>query len=77
MDGELSMVKKSDTEKEAFQAVLRHFGNYAVMGRTLGISRQAVRRWEERGIPVRRVLEIEKLTNVSRTRLRPDVYPPS
>lgn len=41
----------------------------------LGISAQAVCQW--RSIPVRRVLDVERVTGVPREELRPDVYPPS
>jgi hypothetical protein len=41
--------------------------------RVLGISHQTVSKWPV--CPVRRVLEIERLTKVSRGELRSDIYP--
>jgi len=40
----------------------------------LGVSYQAVHKW--RRVPAHRVLEIERLRGISRTTLRPDLYPP-
>lgn len=48
-------------------------GGVAALGRALGISSQAISQWER--APYQRVLEIERLTGVSRHDLRPDVYP--
>jgi DNA-binding transcriptional regulator YdaS (Cro superfamily) len=44
------------------------------LGRKLGIAHQAISNW--RRVPPIRVLEIEKMTGISRYRLRPDVYGP-
>lgn len=43
------------------------------MARALGTSHQAIVQWSR--APVVRVLEIERLTGVSRHELRPDIYP--
>lgn len=42
------------------------------LGAHLGISRQAVQKW--RRAPAERVLEIERITGISRYDLRPDIY---
>jgi DNA-binding transcriptional regulator YdaS (Cro superfamily) len=52
---------------------IRAAGGVRPLGRLLGISGSAIVQWER--TPVLRVLEIERLTGVSRHRLRPDVYP--
>ena len=39
----------------------------------LGISYQAIHKW--RRVPASRVLEIERLRGIDRSRLRPDLYP--
>jgi DNA-binding transcriptional regulator YdaS (Cro superfamily) len=39
----------------------------------LGISTQAVGKW--RRVPAERVIEVERVTGVPRTALRPDLYP--
>lgn len=42
----------------------------------LGISPQAVGRWRKRGrVPAERVLAVELYTGISRSVLRPDLYP--
>lgn len=40
----------------------------------LGVSYQAVHKWQR--VPAERVLEIERLRGIPRSRLRPDLYPP-
>lgn len=49
-------------------------GGPAALGAALGISGQAISQWDQ--APVIRVLEIERITGVSRHALRPDIYPP-
>ena len=44
-----------------------------IMAGHLNITPQAISQW--RRVPVRRVIEIEALTGVSRHDLRPDIYP--
>lgn len=39
----------------------------------LGISYQAIHKW--RRVPAGRVLQIERLRGIDRSRLRPDLYP--
>jgi len=48
-------------------------GGLSQLARDLGISRQAVFQWKL--IPWQHVLNIEKLTGLPRTLLRPDIYP--
>ena len=46
------------------------------MARKLGIAPAAVSRWLRQGrVPPLRVLAVEAATGVSRTALRPDLYP--
>jgi len=52
--------------------VLRLIGGTRALARELGIDHAAVSRWER--VPPLRVLEVERITGVSRYRLRPDVY---
>ncbi len=48
-------------------------GGPAALGAGLGIRSQAISQWTQ--APVTRVLDIERLTGVSRFDLRPDIYP--
>lgn len=52
---------------------LRVFG-VAKVARELGIRPQAVSQW--RRVPAGRVIEVERITGISRDRIRPDLYPP-
>jgi DNA-binding transcriptional regulator YdaS (Cro superfamily) len=45
------------------------------IARELGVTRSAVYQWTR--VPVDRVLEVERITGVSRHVLRPDIYPVS
>ena len=47
----------------------------AKLAESLSISSQAISQWKR--VPVRRVIEIEGLTGISRHELRPDIYPVS
>jgi len=58
---------------EALNIAIERAGGTNALGRILGISHAAVTQWDI--TPVRRVLEIERLTGVSRHDLRPDIYP--
>ncbi len=50
-------------------------GSIRALARALGISRQSVSNWQK--IPADRVLIVEAVTGISRTVLRPDLYPSS
>lgn len=52
---------------------LRVFG-VAKVARQLGIRPQAVSQWQR--VPAARVIEVERITGISRDRIRPDLYPP-
>jgi DNA-binding transcriptional regulator YdaS (Cro superfamily) len=57
---------------KVLREVLHLIGGTRALARELGIDHAAISRWER--VPPLRVLEIERLTGVSRYRLRPDVY---
>ena len=44
------------------------------LAKALGISPQAIYGWKR--VPVERVLQVEQLTGIPRSELRPDFYPP-
>lgn len=50
-------------------------GTKAELADELGISRQALNQW--RRVPHERVLEVERILGISRSVLRPDIYPPT
>jgi DNA-binding transcriptional regulator YdaS (Cro superfamily) len=65
----------SESPQEALQSAVVAAGGFTALGRRLGISGEAIMQWDM--VPPRRVLEVEKVTGISRFLLRPDIYPPS
>jgi DNA-binding transcriptional regulator YdaS (Cro superfamily) len=47
-------------------------GGQAALARQLGLTRAAVHRWDL--VPAKWIIDIERLTGVSREKLRPDLY---
>jgi DNA-binding transcriptional regulator YdaS (Cro superfamily) len=65
----------SDTPKaRAARAAIDQAGGLAALGRALGITPQAINNWKASGIPADRVLDVERITGISRHELRPDVF---
>lgn len=62
-------------ERAAKSVASRPGGNgFAELAELLNLSRQAVYKWLDTGVPVGRCIEIEDLTGISRVKLRPDVF---
>jgi len=59
--------------EQALTEAIRRAGGLRALGRALGISHQTITQWRQ--APPLRVLAIERLTGVSRHKLRPDIYP--
>ena len=57
---------------DALREAIARAGGLQALGRMLGISKQAIDQW--RRVPAERVLEVERLTGISRYQLRPDVF---
>jgi DNA-binding transcriptional regulator YdaS (Cro superfamily) len=53
-------------------------GGQKALADLLGVRQSHVSNWLNRNkrVPAERVLDIERVTGVSRTELRPDLYPP-
>ncbi|WP_422569981.1 YdaS family helix-turn-helix protein [Antarcticirhabdus aurantiaca] len=66
------MSKQRLMEAALIRAVDR-VGGPAAVGRSFAISSQAVGQWKV--CPHKRVIELERLSGVSRFELRPDLYP--
>lgn len=63
--------------KGLFKALNAVNNNQSELARRCGIKPQSVQDWVENGeIPAGRVLQVEKVTGVHRSILRPDYYPP-
>lgn len=52
--------------------VFRAFGSATMLAVTLGVSKQAVSRWDK--LPLRHLKFISEQTGISRRKLRPDLY---
>jgi DNA-binding transcriptional regulator YdaS (Cro superfamily) len=50
-------------------------GALSRIAREIGVQRAAVCKWQTRGIPAERVLDVERATGIPRHALRPDLYP--
>lgn len=48
-------------------------GGMSALAKSIGLSRNAIYKWRTR-IPAERVMDVEKVTGIDRTRLRPDLY---
>lgn len=60
---------------EHLQEAIDRIGGKAKLADALRVTRSAVSHWVKGGeLPVKRVLEIERLTGVSRHKLRPDIF---
>lgn len=61
--------------KDIVSKLIRQAGGCSALGRSVGVTHAAIRRWKLMGrVPAERVLAVERITGVSRYQLRPDVY---
>lgn len=44
------------------------------LAQRLGVDRSTLLRWERGRVPAHRVIEVERVTGISRRKLRPDLY---
>lgn len=49
-------------------------GSIAALAELLGVTRQAVEKWEQNGIPANRALDIERVSSVPRHELLPHLF---
>ena len=49
-------------------------GGFGKLARKLRLSRQAVYKWLETGVPPKRCVDIERVSGMPREKLRPDIY---
>lgn len=57
----------------ALKSAIKQAGGRTQLATALGIKPEAISQW--RRCPVLRVLDVERLSGVSRHELRPDIYP--
>lgn len=55
---------------------IEYYGNKANIARAFKVTPQAINSWFVRGIPVKRAIEIERVTEgaIKREDLRPDIF---
>lgn len=58
--------------KQIVNEVVNEAGGAVALALELGITHQAIYQWQH--IPVNRVVAIEAITGIPRSRLRPDLY---
>lgn len=68
--------KKGLANAKALQEAIKKAGSMSALGRLLGITPQAVKAWRDgnASLDAMRCVEIEKVTGVSRKKLRPDIF---
>ena len=67
-----------DIKDEIRTACIRKGLTFATMAEAMQLDPSTVSQWFRRGrIPAERVLTVERLTGVTRSMLRPDLYPRS
>lgn len=59
-------------KKLPIKDIVSQAGGTCALARELEISSQAISQWEQ--VPVKHVLAVEKLTGISRHKMRPDIY---
>lgn len=61
---------------DALQTAIQRFGSRARLARQLGVTGEAVRKWQHTRVPAERCIDIERATEgvVTRQDLRPDLF---
>lgn len=61
---------------EPLKRAIEIAGSVTMLAEQIGVSRQAVEKWEQNGVPADRALDIERVLNgaVMRHELRPELY---
>lgn len=66
------------SEESPIQRAARLAGGQSALARAIGVTPQAVQKWCATGeIPAARVIDVERLSGVSRSELCPAIYPPA
>lgn len=66
------------SEQTPIERAVMAAGSQTKLAADLGVTPQAVQQWvEAASVPAKRVLDIERLTGVSRHDLRPDIFGPA
>jgi len=60
-------------DKSPLERAKERVGGQAALAKLIGVTAQAISQWDE--VPPLRVLDVERASGVSRSELRPDLYP--
>lgn len=63
-----------ESENAPAKEAVERAGGTRPLAQQLNVSYQAVQKWMQTGVPATRVLDVERVTGVSRHVLRPDVF---
>jgi DNA-binding transcriptional regulator YdaS (Cro superfamily) len=70
-------MKKPPPETIALLHAVDILGGQTATAKTMNVTQQAVQYWCKRGrVPALQTLKLEAVSGVSRSKLRPDLYPP-
>jgi DNA-binding transcriptional regulator YdaS (Cro superfamily) len=58
----------------SIEQAIANVGGRSQVAKRLGVTVEAVRQWIERRIPAERAVELEKISGVHRSELRPDLW---
>lgn len=59
------------------QELLSERGRKARLAKCFGVDKGTITRWVKKGVPAEKVLKFEEETGIDKSRIRPDIYPPS
>lgn len=60
-------------DKSPLERAKERVGGQAALAKLIGVTAQAISQWDE--VPPLRVLDVERVSGVPRSELRPDLYP--
>ena len=66
------MTKK---QRVATQKAIQQMGGVSATARRFKVTRQAVQGWRKVGVPIYRILDVERISGISRHDLCPALYP--
>lgn len=67
------MANQQITPQEALDQAKKVAGSNKALAYAIGVTPQALSQWQE--VPPLRVIAVERVTGISRSLLRPDIYP--
>lgn len=63
------------TTPNLLETLFKERGRKAKLADDLEVDRSMVTNWIKKRVPAERVLDVERVTGISRTIIRPDLYP--